>query len=69
MIEMEFSHCQTVQSSLSGGGEINEQTFASLEVLADRLGRVKNLGGAFAGIEFSPDVKGLLKQKKAVAVG
>ncbi|HUW19401.1 MAG TPA: hypothetical protein VMW16_08870 [Sedimentisphaerales bacterium] len=70
MIEMDANHCQVVEQSLTGGRALDEQTFASLAILSDRLERVKSLGGSFAHVGFSPAAKGLLRtQRNAVAVG
>ncbi|MCK4752927.1 MAG: hypothetical protein KAS75_05730 [Planctomycetes bacterium] len=66
---MDSSHCQMVSGSLAGERAIDEQTFASLAILTERLERLKKLGKSFAGIEFSSAVKKMSKQKNAVAIG
>jgi hypothetical protein len=63
------NHCRIVAESLAGKRDVDEQTFASLAILDERLERLRNLGGAFSGIEFSPDAAKLLKQKNAVTIG
>ena len=69
MIGTDSNHCRIVTESLAGKREVNEQTFASLTILDERLERLKKLNGAFSGVEFSPDAEKLLSHKNAVAVG
>jgi len=69
MIEADLNHCRIVQNSLTGERSVDEQTFASLAILTERLQHLKKLGETFANIEFSPAVKKLKSQNKAVAVG
>jgi len=69
MIEGQTSHWQIVEDSLTGERTIDEQTFASLTVLTERLEQLKKLDRAFDSIAFSPDVRKLTKQNSAVAIG
>jgi hypothetical protein len=69
MLELYPNHCEVVKDSLNGTRAIDEQTLASLEVLNDRLERVKKLGGKFASIAFSPAAEQLRKQSSKLAVG
>ena len=66
MIGMDY--LQIVRDSIAGERVIDEQTFASAAVLADRLERLKKLGAGFSGIEFSPEVAGLARRKNSIAV-
>ena len=66
MIEAYLNHCRIVQEALTGQRAVEQQTFASLRILADRLGRLKKLGGGFSNVAFSPAVKKLTEQKNAV---
>jgi hypothetical protein len=69
MLELYPDHCEVVKESLSGARNVDEQTFASVAVLNERLQRVKKLGQKFAIIEFSPAVKKLKSHSnKVVAV-
>ena len=68
MVRLDSNHWCTVKESISGTRTVDEQTFASLAVLTERLKWVKRLDKTFEGITFSPDVKKLARQKKAVAV-
>lgn len=67
MTGMDSSHCQIVGKSISGQREIDEQTFASVAVLSERLERLKSSSRLFSEISFSPAVKRLARRKTAVA--
>ncbi|MHC4324162.1 MAG: hypothetical protein ACYSUX_07805 [Planctomycetota bacterium] len=69
MIGTDSNHCRIVAESLAGKREVNEQTFASLTILDERLERLKKLNVAFSGVAFSPDAEKLLSHKNSVAVG
>lgn len=68
MIEMDSNHCQIIRKSISGEREIDEQTFASLEILGERLERLRDLNPVFSGVRFSPNVGELKASKDAVTV-
>lgn len=68
MIETDLHDFKIVGNALRGQKALDEQTFASVSILAKRLQRVKNLGKGFSEICFSPAVEELAKQKNAVAV-
>jgi hypothetical protein len=69
MLVMEHNHFELVKESLNGRREIDEHTFASLEVLRERIERLKQLDKRFSGIGFSPFVRRMARQHKEVAVG
>lgn len=69
MIEANPNHCKVVADSLTESRETDEQTFASLAVLRERLERLKGISETFAGVEFSPSVRELQESTAAVAVG
>ena len=69
MMRTDSNYCRIVTESLNGNRKVDEQTLASLSILDERLQRLRNFGGAFAGIEFSPDAAKLLRRKNIVAVG
>ncbi len=69
MIGAESNHCRIVRDSITGERAVDEQTFDSLTILAERLERLKNIDGIFGNVEFSPAVKKLARQKNALAVG
>ena len=68
MLETASNHWQTVARSLSGERDVDEQTFASLAVLAERLERLKKTDIDFCDVAFSPDVKKLQSQKDPIPV-
>ena len=68
MIEMDSNHCQIVRKSMSGEREIDEQTFASLEILGERLERLKDMDPVFDGVTFSPNIGELKASKDSVTV-
>jgi len=67
-MQLNTDHHKIVKDSLSGRRETDEQSFASLAVLEDRLEHIKRLGGGFDEIAFSSAVEGLKKQRNKVAV-
>jgi hypothetical protein len=69
MIGMDLNHCRIVEKGLTGERAVDEQTLASLEILAERLERLKKLDKTFSSIEFSSAVKKLKARRNAVAVG
>ncbi len=68
MNEMESNHCQIVGQSLAGERAVDEQTFTSLAVLGERLGRLRKLDEAFEKVTFSDAARKLAKQKNVMAV-
>jgi hypothetical protein len=63
-----MNHCELVKNSLSGKRGVDEHTLVSVEVLNDRLERVKRLGQKYSRIEFSPDVRKLNRLNRIVPV-
>lgn len=61
-------HCQIVGESLMGERPVDEQTGASMAILADRLERLKHSSSLFAGVTFSPYVQRMNRRADAVAV-
>jgi hypothetical protein len=68
MTELFKDHCEVVQESLQGRRETDDRTFASLEILKDRLDRVKKISPKFAIVEFSPGVSQMRKSSNKLAV-
>ena len=69
MIEIDSDHYGVVAGSLAGDREVDEQTFASLAVLGERLEVLKGRNDAFAGVEFSSAVEELETSRRAIGVG
>ena len=59
---------RAIRQTLAGEREADEQTFASVSILQDRLERLQKLDKAFCGVTFSPDVEKLSKRNNRVAV-
>ena len=47
MIGTDSNHCRIVTESLTGTRKVDEQTFASLAILDERLERLRGLGETF----------------------
>jgi len=69
MLGTDSNHCQIVSESLQGQRPVDEQSLLSIDILSERLDRLKKLGGLFSKIEFSADATRLMKHQNAVAVG
>ena len=68
MFEVNPNHYQIVKETLRGKRTADEQAFASLAILQERLERLRKADGHFADVAFSPDIEKLYKQKKRLAV-
>ena len=66
---MNCDHFGIVAKSMAGQHPPDEQTYDALEILGERLRRVRSLGEAFAGIEFSSHVKSLRQRCNVLPVG
>jgi hypothetical protein len=64
----DIDHCTMVRDSLSGKRPADEQTFASINILTDRLRNVQKLHGSFLNVEFSPHVQALIEQESILAI-
>ena len=62
------SHCRIVGESLAGERPVDEQTYTSVEVLAERLERLKQTSNLFAGVAFSPCAQKLRQRAEAAAL-
>jgi len=68
MIEAGSEHFDILTKSLRGERAVDEQTFSSLEILGERLGRLKKLSPVFEAVSFSPEIERLREAKNAIAV-
>lgn len=57
----------TVRQGLTGHSPADEQTLASATILAERLGRINQLGGLFEQVSFSPQMQALMSRQFAAA--
>ena len=55
----ERNHFKVVNESLSGQRAVDEDTFSSVAILAERLERLKKTSSIFADITFSPQAEEL----------
>lgn len=60
--------CEVVSQSLTGQRPTDEQTFNSINLLADRLQAVRKAHPSLAGVEFSPQVQALVEQESLLAI-
>ena len=68
MYATDLDHCEIVRDSLAGARVTDEQTFTSINILAERLENVRKLHRTLIDIEFSPDVQALAEQELKLAV-
>jgi hypothetical protein len=66
---MSASEFQIIQDALAGSREADEHALAALEVLEQRLKRVRALGGGFSDIGFSTEAAELRRNMSVAAVG
>ena len=69
MIATDSNHCKIVRDSITGKRQVDNKTLTSLEVLKDRLERLKRCDSTFEPVKLSNYAKKLTTVKKAVAVG
>lgn len=69
MAELDLNHCRIVGSFLDGKAEINERASASIAILAERIGKLRSLGGIISKVEFSPYIKKMRSRGNALPVG
>ena len=62
------NHIKVVNDSLNGRHPVDENTYNSLAVLAERLERLKKSNELFNFVRFSEDVEQLKKNSVPVAV-
>lgn len=63
-----IDHCEVVMESLSGERRIDEQTFASINLLAEKLQAVQKVHRSLVNVEFSPQVQALIDQESLLAI-
>jgi hypothetical protein len=68
MQTIEPDHFEIVRGSLAGDRTTDEQTFASINILAERLENVRKQHRTLIDIEFSPYVQALAEQELKLAV-
>ena len=68
MIGTDSDYYNILKDALSGKKAADGHVFESVEVLKERLARIKKLSDCFAEVDFSDAVKKLASQKKNIAV-
>ena len=68
MVGMDSEHFRIVNESLNGERVVDEQTFASLGALGERLEQLKALGEGFSDVAFSSAVSELIRQQSTIVV-
>jgi hypothetical protein len=68
MFNTEQEHCKIVLDSLTGKTATDEQTFTSINILAEKLENVHKLHRSLIDVEFSPYVSELAEQEMKLAV-
>ena len=63
-----IDHCKVVSDSLTGQRPADEQTFASITTLAEKLQTVQKLHRCMIDVEFSPHVQALAEQEMVLAI-
>ena len=57
-----------VTESLAGGRSVDEETFSSVAVLAERLDRLKKNSSVFSNVSFSPELEELAEREMISAI-
>ena len=65
---MDSNHCEVVEKSITGERSVDEQTFASLEILGERLEHLRDLDPVFSCVTFSREVMELQAQHNTLPV-
>jgi len=68
MLTMEQDHCKIVLDSITGNSTTDEQTFTSINVLAERLDNVRKVHRSLIDVEFSPYVQAMAEQEMKLAI-
>lgn len=66
---MRASEFQLIQDVIAGHTDVDEHALAAVAELEQRLERVKSLGGDFANIGFSSNIRELRHKATLAAVG
>jgi hypothetical protein len=68
MYAADLDPCEIVLESLVGNRTTDEQTFTSINILAERLENARKHHRALIDIEFSPFVQDIVEQEMKLAV-
>jgi hypothetical protein len=65
---IDCNHFEIVTESLTGGRSVDEETFSSVAVLAERLDRLKKTSSVFSNVSFSPELEELAEREMISAI-
>ena len=65
---IDCNHFEIVTESLVGGRSVDEETFSSVAVLAERLDRLKKTSSVFSNVSFSPELEELAEREMISAI-
>jgi len=67
MSRRDDNHYRILSDSLKEKRTVDIHTFESLEILEDRLERLKNSGSSFEAVSFSPHIRKLKNSRRIMA--
>ena len=65
---IDCDYFEIVTESLAGGRSVDEETFSSVAVLAERLDRLKKNSSVFNNVSFSPELEELAEREMISAI-
>jgi hypothetical protein len=65
---IDCDYFKIVTESLTGSRSVDEETFSSVAVLAERLDRLKKTSGIFSDVSFSPELEELAEREMISAI-
>ena len=65
---IDCDHFKIVTESLAGSRSVDEETFSSVAVLAERLDRLKKTSSVFSNVSFSPELEELAEREMISAI-
>lgn len=68
MFEKQRDHFKIINDSLTGSSPLDEETFSSVAVLAERLDKLKRSGDQFKDIAFSDQLEELAECEMISAI-
>jgi hypothetical protein len=68
MFEKQSDHFKIINDSLTGSSPLDEETFSSVAVLAERLEKLKRNSDHFKDITFSPQLEELAQCEMISAI-
>ena len=63
-----MNHCEAVLENLAGNRTADEQTFASMNILSERLQNLQKRHRCFINVELSPHAQAITEQQMELAI-